>query len=72
MTKIPAEFADFVQKKQKELLFNILTSSAAGIALANTAALVAGDASLAVLVQTIQSQLPLFLLTAVVSFLARR
>ena len=71
MKKVPAEFADFVQKKKKQLLVNILTSSAAGVVLANTAALATGDASIAVLGQTVQAQLPLFLLTAVASFLAR-
>ena len=44
--------------------------SAAGVVLANLAALVAGDASLAVLGQTLQTQVPLIALTAVVSFLA--
>jgi len=72
MSEIPAEFAGFVKAKQKQLISNILTSSAIGVALANAAALVAGDASLAILGQTIQTQLPLFFLTAVASFLAKR
>ena len=70
MSEIPAEFADFVQAKQRQLALNVLTSSAAGVVLANLAALVAGDASLAVLGQTLQTQVPLIALTAVVSFLA--
>lgn len=71
MTEIPAEFASFVAAKKKQLLSNILTSAGAGVVLANVAALVAGDASLGVLGQTVLSQLPLFVLTAVASFLAR-
>ena len=53
-----------------QLVVNVLSSSAAGVVLANLAALVAGDASLAVLGQTLQTQVPLIALTAVVSFLA--
>lgn len=70
MSEVPAEFTEFVQAKQKQLALNVLTSSAAGVVLANLAALVAGDASLAVLAQTVQTQIPLILLTAAVSFLA--
>jgi len=49
MSEIPAEFAAFTKQKQVQLLTNILTSSAAGVALANGAALFAGEASTAVL-----------------------
>lgn len=70
MSEIPAEFAEFVKQKQRQLALNVLSSSAAGVVLANLAALVAGDASLAVLGQTIQTQIPLIVLTAVVSFIA--
>jgi len=42
---------------------------AAGVFLANLAALVAGDASVAVLTSTVQTQVPLIALTAVASFL---
>ena len=69
-SEIPAEFADFVQAKQRELAFNMLTSSAAGVLLANLAALVAGDASLELLVQTCQLQIPLLVLTLVASVLS--
>lgn len=72
MSEIPAEFADFVRAKQKQLLTNVLTSSAIGVALANLAAFVAGDGGAAVLGQTLQVQLPLYLITAIASFLAGR
>ena len=68
MSEIPAEFAEFVKTKQQQLAINVLSSSAAGVALANVAALIAGDTSLAVLGETIQAQLPLLVLTAIVSF----
>ena len=70
MSEIPAEFADFVQAKQRQLALNVLTSSAAGVVLANLAALVAGDASLDLLLQTSQLQIPLLLLTLVASILS--
>lgn len=70
MSEIPAEFGDFVRAKRRQLALNVLTSSAAGVALANLAALAAGDASLAVLGSTLQSQLPLIALTAVASVLS--
>ena len=41
-SEIPAEFADFVKAKQRELAFNMLSSSAVGVVGANLAALVAG------------------------------
>lgn len=70
MSEIPAEFADFVQTKRRQLALNVISSSAAGVALANLAALVAGDASLALLCQTLQAQIPLIILTAVASILS--
>lgn len=70
MSEVPAELADFVKAKQRQLALNVITSSAAGVLLANVAALVAGDASLAVLGQTIQTQIPLIALTAVASFIS--
>jgi len=69
-SEIPAEFADFVAAKRKELAFNMLSSSAAGVVLANLAALVAGDASLEVLAQTAQLQIPLLILTLIASVLS--
>lgn len=68
MSEIPAEFADFVKTKRQQLAFNVLSSAAAGVVLANLASLFAGDASLAVLSQTVQAQMPLIILTAIVSF----
>jgi len=70
MSEVPAEFADFVQAKRRQLALNVLTSSAAGVGLANLAALAAGDFSLALLAQTLQTQLPLIGLTAVASILS--
>lgn len=70
MSEIPAEFADFVQAKRRQLALNVISSSIAGVGLANVAALVAGDASLALLGQTLQTQVPLIALTAVASFLS--
>ena len=69
-SEIPAEFEDFVAAKRKELAFNMLSSSAAGVVLANLAALVAGDASLEVLAQTAQLQIPLLILTLIASVLS--
>ena len=69
-SEIPAEFADYVKDKQKQLAFNMLSSSAAGVVIANLAALVAGDASVEVLVQTSQAQIPLLLLTLLASILS--
>jgi len=67
---IPAEFADFVAAKQRQLAFNMLSSSATGVVFANLAALVAGDASVELLVQTSQAQVPLLVLTLLASILS--
>ena len=40
----PSEYAEFVEEKQLQLLLNVLSSSAAGVAIANAVALVSGDA----------------------------
>lgn len=69
-SEIPAEFADFVKSKQRQLAFNMLSSSAVGVVLANLAALVAGDASVEVLLQTSQAQIPLLILTLIASVLS--
>jgi len=69
-SEIPAEFAEFVKAKQQELAFNMLSSSAAGVVLANLAALVAGDASVELLIQTSQAQIPLLILTLIASVLS--
>jgi len=45
----------------------MLSSSAAGVVLANLAALVAGDASLDLLVEISQAQIPLLVLTLIAS-----
>ena len=70
MSEIPAEFADYVKDKQKQLAFNMLSSSAVGVVLANVAALVAGDASVDLLVQLVQAQIPLLILTLIASILS--
>ena len=69
-SEIPAEFADFVKEKQKQLAFNMLSSSAAGVLFANVAAFAAGDASVQLLVETSQAQIPLLFLTLVASVLS--
>ena len=69
-SEIPAELADFVKAKQRELAFNMLSSSAVGVVLANLAALVAGDASVDLLIQTSQAQIPLLILTLIASILS--
>ena len=69
-SEIPAEFADYVKDKQKQLAFNMLSSSAVGVVLANVAALVAGDASVDLLVQLVQAQIPLLILTLIASILS--
>ena len=69
-SEIPAEFADFVKAKQRQLAFNMLSSSAVGVVVANLAALAAGDASIDLLVQTSQLQIPLLILTLIVSVLS--
>ena len=45
MSKVPAEFADFVKAKQKQLLSNVVTSSFIGVALANICLLYTSDAA---------------------------
>lgn len=48
----------------------MLSSSAAGVLVANLAALVAGDASVELLAQTSQAQIPLLVFTLIVSILS--
>jgi len=67
MENVPAEYIGFVQEKQLQILFNVLSSSAAGVAIANAAALLSGDASGAVFAETLQTQLPLLALTGIAS-----
>ena len=71
MTEIPDEFSDFAKKKQKELLVNVLSSSAAAVVLANGISLVCGDASADVLADSVMAQLPLLMLAAGASVLAK-
>lgn len=59
-----------MKAKQQQLAFNMLSSSAAGVVLANLAALAAGDASVNLLVQTSQAQIPLLVLTLIASILS--
>lgn len=69
-SEIPAEFAGFVKAKQQQLLFNMLSSSAVGVLCANLVALAAGDASVELLVQTSEAQIPLLVLTLIASVLS--
>ncbi len=65
--KVPEEYQKFVQEKQLQLIFNVLSSSAAGVVLANVAALLIGDFSGALLAETLRTQVPLLALAGVVS-----
>lgn len=65
--KVPAQFQDFIKEKQLQILNNVVTSAAFGVALANAASLVAGDASAQVLLETSKAVLPVFVLVAVAS-----
>lgn len=65
MSEIPPEYAGFVKEKRQQLLTNVLTSSAAGVVVANVVALIAGDASFVVLGETLKTQAPLFFLAAI-------
>ena len=71
MSEIPPEFAEFTKQKQTQLLSNVLTSAALGVIVANAAALVGGDATLALLATTAKAQVPLFVLAAVYSALRK-
>ena len=69
-SEVPAELSDFVRAKQRQLAFNMLSSSAVGVLVANLAALAAGDASADLLAQTALAQPPLLLLTLIASILS--
>jgi len=69
-SEVPAELAGFVRAKQRELALNMISSSAAGVLVANLAALAAGDASVDVLLRTSELQIPLLGLTLIVSVLS--
>ena len=69
-SEIPAELAGFVKQKQRQLALNMILSSGVGVLVANLAALVEGNASTDVLIQTSELQIPLLLLTAIASFLS--
>jgi len=65
--KVPEEFQDFIKEKQLQLLNNVVTSAGFGLVLANVVALVAGDASTQVLLETTKAVLPIFALVVVAS-----
>lgn len=65
--RVPEEYRAFVQEKQLQLLFNVLSSAAAGVVLSNVVALVSGDASGALLADTLRTQIPLLALVGVAS-----
>jgi len=65
--KVPERFQEFVKEKQLQILNNVLTSAAFGVVLANGVSLIAGDASVEVLLGTTKAVLPIFALTAVAS-----
>lgn len=65
--KVPEQFQDFIKEKQLQLLNNVVTSAGLGLVLANVVALVAGDASTQVLLETTKAVLPIFALVVVAS-----
>jgi len=69
-SEIPPEFAEFVKAKQQQLAFNMLSSSAVGVLGASLAALIAGDATVELLVQISEAQIPLLILTLIASVLS--
>lgn len=72
MKKVPEEFQDFVQEKQLQLLNNVVTSTAAGIVLANVASIVKGDGpSTDIFIETIIGQVAVVALTAVAIYFAK-
>lgn len=72
MSEIPPEYAEFTEQKQKQLLNNVLSSSAIGVLLANAVAVLSQDASFAVLTQTVTAQIPLLVIVAIASLLAKK
>jgi len=58
--KIPDGFQGFIKEKQLEILNNVVTSAVFGVVLANRVSLIAGDASVQVLVETTKAVLPVF------------
>jgi len=69
--KIPDGFQGFIKEKQLEILNNVVTSAVFGVVLANGVSVVAGDASVQVLVDTTKAVLPIFGLGVVTSGLIR-
>lgn len=69
--KIPDGFRGFIKEKQLEIVNNVVTSAAFGVVLANGIAVVAGDASVPVLMETTGAVGPVFALGVVASGLIR-
>lgn len=69
--KIPDGFQGFIKEKQLEILNNVVTSAVFGVVLSNVVAVVAGDASVPVLVDTTKAVLPIIGLGVVTSGLIR-
>jgi len=68
MEKVPEQFQGFVKDKQVQLLNNVLTSAAAGLVLSNGVSLIAGAASVDVIVETTKAIFPVFAVVALASF----
>jgi len=68
MEKVPEQFQGFVKDKQVQLLNNVLTSAAAGLVLSNGVSLIAGAASVDVVVETTKAIVPVFAVVALASF----
>lgn len=61
---MPAQFRGFVKQKQVQLANNVATSAVFGVAAANAASLLTGEASAQVLLETSKALLPVFALLA--------
>lgn len=64
---VPPQFRDFVKEKQLQIANNVATSAIFGLAVANAASLVAGEASTQVLLDTSRAVLPVFALVILAS-----
>mmetsp|Transcript_12224 Transcript_12224/g.12285 ORF Transcript_12224/g.12285 Transcript_12224/m.12285 type:complete len:82 (+) Transcript_12224:304-549(+) len=65
--KVPDGLQDFVKEKQIQVLNNVLTSAAAGVLLANFVAVVSGNFSSVILVETLKADIPLLVIVALAS-----
>lgn len=67
---VPPQFRAFVKEKQLQIANNVVTSAVFGVAVANAASLLAGDASTQVLLDTSKAVIPVFALVVLASGVA--